>query len=771
MKSLCVAGLLALCAMFFLPAGHAQDSTVFTVGEIRIQGLDRIERGTVLAYTGFGLGDQINEQVLSAAIARLFDTGLFRDIEIAREGDDVIIILSENPTINNIRFEGMEALNEDTVLDLIKGQDIAVGRVFKRDTGESIVRIMGSFYRQSSYFLSSVQVVTVPLENNRIDLAVVVSEGEPSRISSIAIHGTEVFDEDSLLDLFELRTSGLINSFFDRDVYKQEVFEGDLERLRQYYFERGYIRLEILSSDVRVLTSSSGIAIDILVAEGAQYRFGSYQFTSPVKVDEQDIEAVEVFAEGEVYSESEVEVFRQQLRQLLRNRGYAFAQIELTEHIDDERFRVDLAFTADPDQIVEVRRIEFTGNDQTRDEVLRRQLEILENETFSQEKLDYSLLRLRRNQYLRHAEAIEKRVGEDQMDIDFNVIEDSRGRFLIGAGFSNASGVSFSLDILRNNILGSGNDLDLGFSTGDDETTVSVAFTEPNITDSGITRSFRVYSTNDKPDNDVTVENTIDRLGSALSYNVPIDRNWSWDTGTEYERSKLNRYNQILDRTDPTEPFDNQANAYATLYGESQNTFYLFGGLRYNSLNRSFDPSEGITGLANLRVSTFGSDAKYYQALIRGDYYAPVELGDEYVLKMSGQARYGDTYGSDDIFPFYKRYLLPSSLLRGFDVDRLGPQGNNRSIGGRFLLAASAEISRPLNVLDGESVRGGVFVDSAGLWDSVSHFQDANDDLKVAAGVFLKVRTPIFPIVLSYGIPVRSKDADQLQKFQFRVGF
>lgn len=286
MKIFLGAFVLLLCGFALSVEVRAQEDDVFTVTEIRIQGLDRIDRGTVLAYTGFGSGDQINEQILSAAINRLFETGLFRDIEIARDGDDVIIILSENPTINTIRFEGMEALNEDTVLGLISGQDIAIGRVFKRDTDDTIANILNSFYRQNSYFLSSAQVVTVPLESNRVDVVVVINEGEPARIGSLNIHGNVVFDEDDLTDLFELRTEGIINSFFDRDIFKQETFEGDLERLRQYYFERGYIRLQIIAQDVRVLSETSGVAIDILISEGAQYRFGEYQFASEVEIDE-----------------------------------------------------------------------------------------------------------------------------------------------------------------------------------------------------------------------------------------------------------------------------------------------------------------------------------------------------------------------------------------------------------------------------------------------------------------------------------------------------
>lgn len=418
-----------------------------------------------------------------------------------------------------------------------------------------------------------------------------------------------------------------------------------------------------------------------------------------------------------------------------------------------------------------MRKIGFTGNSQTRDEVLRRQLEILEGEVFSQEKLDYSLVRLRRNQYLNQAQAVENRVGEDQVDINFDVTESSRGTFLIGAGYSNASGVSFSLDILRNNIFGTGNDLDVNFSTSDDENKIELTFTQPNITDSGITRSFSVFSTNDKPDNNVTSENSIDRIGTRLTYNVPVDRNWSWDAGAEFERAKLNRFNEIVAREDATEPFDNLSREYAERYGERQDTYYVITGVRYNSLDRGFDPSEGISARLNVRTTAPGSDAKYYQAFLSGDFYQPVEFDAEYVLKISSQIRYSDSYGSGEIFPFYKRYLLPSSLLRGFDTDRIGPQGNNSSIGGRFLLAASAEIARPLNVLDGESVRGGLFVDSAGLWDSFDHFNDSRDLLKVSAGVFVKVRTPIFPIVLSYGFPVRSKPEDNLQKFQFRVGF
>lgn len=756
--------LLAAACCGLAAAGAAAQQGPFTVAEIRVTGLDKVEESTVLAFVPFGPGDEISPAELAATVARLFETGLFRDVEVMREGAAVVIDVSENPIISAIRFEGLAALNEDTLLDLLKGQGIAVGRIFKRGSNEFIEAAIRSLYRRQSRFLASARLVTVPLEDGRIDLVVEVSEGPQATIREINFHGNEIFATDELRGFFELKQESFVDSLLDRDVYDPSVLAGDLDRIRREYLNAGYIRFEVLSRDVKVIPDEGAIVIDVFLSEGSQYRFGEtfFEIEGDSITEERARGAVD-YEQGAVFADRQVDRTRDSLRRVLRRDGFAFATAEYETSIDDDQLLVAITYRLSNDRIAEIRSINFLGNNLTQDLVLRRQLEIVEGETFDIDKLEYSLTRLRRSGYLREVKASERRVGDDQVDIDIEVVEVAQGRLVVGAGYSNSDGVSFALDFARNNIFGSGNDFALKFETKDAGEALDLTFREPGITDSGITRLVNLYISDS--DGELTSSSAINDIGGRLVYTIPLDREWSWNAGMVAEQSRIaNHENLLADSTLPV------IRDYVARYGGDQNSLRLVSGVGYDSRDTAFDTTEGLLFSASAEYSLPGSDSQYYTTGLRGTYYAPLDdrrlniISGEFDFKAGGEV-------GDAVFPYYRRFFISSGQLRGFRTARLGPVENGSEIGGRFLAHGSVEVLRNLRLFDLDGVRGGAFVDAAGLWEDYDAFIDNTDEMRASVGAVLKIRTPLFPLSFTYAYPVVKEDEDALRRFQFNLGF
>ncbi|MBF2735424.1 MAG: outer membrane protein assembly factor BamA [Betaproteobacteria bacterium AqS2] len=756
--------LLAAACCGLLAAGAAAQQGPFTVAEIRITGLDKVEESTVLAFVSFGPGDEISPAELAGTVARLFETGLFRDVEVMREGNVVVIDVSENPIISAIRFEGLAAINEDTLLDLLKGQGIAVGRIFKRGSNEFIESAIRSLYRRQSRFLASARLVTVPLEDGRIDLVVEISEGPQATIREINFHGNEVFTVDELRGFFELKQESFVDSLLDRDVYDPSVLAGDLDRVRREYLNAGYIRFEVLSRDVKVIPDEGAIVIDVFLNEGSQYRFGEtfFEIEGDSISEERAMGAVD-YEPGQVFADRLVDRTRDSLRRVLRRDGFAFATAEYETAIDDDALVVAITYRLSNDRLAEIRSINFIGNNLTQDLVLRRQLEIVEGETFDIDKLEYSLTRLRRSGYLREVKASERRVGDDQVDIDIEVVEVAQGRLVVGAGYSNSDGVSFAFDFARNNIFGSGNDFALKFETKDSGQDLDLTFREPGITDSGITRLLNLYISDS--DGELTSSSAINDLGGRLVYTIPIDREWSWNAGMVAEQSRISNHENLLSSS--TLPVIRE---FVTRYEGEQNSLRLVSGIGYDSRDTAFDTTEGLLFNVNAEYSLPGSDSQYYTTGMRGTYYAPLDdrrlniISGEFDFKAGGEI-------GDAIFPYYKRFFISSGQLRGFRTTRLGPVENGSEIGGRFLAHGSVEVLRNLRLFDLDGVRAGAFMDAAGLWEDYDAFIDNSDEMRASVGAVLKIRTPLFPLSFTYAYPVVKEEEDALRRFQFNLGF
>ena len=756
--------------MFSSTVAHAQSSSRFEVEAVRILGLERISEGTVYGQVGFGIGDLVDDRVLSQAINRLYATGLFSEIEIGRDDNTVIIELIENPTIRTIRFENMTELDKDKVLALFAGRDIAPGRVFKRGDEEFIRQGVETFYQQVSRFLTSAKVITVPLEDNRVDIVVEVTESEEARITQIRFHGLEAFDEADIKSDLELRDSGLFVSFFDRDQYDETIFLADLERLRTFYANSGYIRFEILSHDVSIDPAGGGIHIDIFVSEGARYLFGDVEVNDAGNFLSQEIQDSMPFTQGAVFNDELVEEYRNTINNHLRDQGYAFSQTRAATLIDDESLIVNVRYSIIPGAIVQVNEIRFIGNNITSDEVLRQQMELFEGEIYDQDKLDYSLTRLRRTNYILGATANQIPISANEVDIEIVVAEANRGAFLIGVGYSSADKLVFNLNFQRSNIFGSGNDFSASAETGSSKQSLNVNFHQANITDSGISRTTGIFMSKEKPSSVSATDHSFNRYGLRVNYRIPLDRDWSWTAGLEGSKVGINNYSalvgaQPLPATSPTD----RAREYALRYGDSQNNLKASLGLRYDTRDRATATTEGLETDLTFEVALPPTKAKYYKVQAVANYFYPIVKDRTSILQVSGRLGFADEIGNN-IYPYYERFFVGAGQLRGFHPSYTGIRdARGASIGGRVLASWSVETETQLDIFDGQSVRGGVFFDAAGLWEDFSDFSDKLDHTRASVGVVVKIRTPVFPLSFSYAFPISREENDVLQKFQFRI--
>ena len=745
---------LLLAAALFGRGGPAVAQEAFEVSEIRIVGIDRIEAVSVLSNITFSRGSLIDAEVVANSIASLYATGLFRDVEIARDGNAVIVTLVENPVIASIRYVGMDELDEDDINEILESQGIAVGRVLRRGLEKDIERIVQASYSTTANYLTVVRVSTIPQEGGNIDVVVTVNEGQEIRVSDIRIFGNSAFAEDELLDLFELNPFGLFSGFFDNDIYTQSALDGDIGRLRSFYTGDGYIRFEVLSREVKISLDEFSVAIHIYIREGARYKFAEPEIVGiDDLIEEEEVADLQPFEDGQVYSDVEAGRYTRALRDALRNRGYAFAQVSDSFELDDASQQVKMTYTAQPGKVVQVRRINFVGNNETLDEVLRRQFILFEGETFSADKLNRSLLRLRRNSYLLNAQAREIRISDTEIDIEVTVAEAKTGNITFGIGYSKADGVSYEASYSRRNFLGSGNDLSFSLSHSESQNTFSISYQQNFFTDTGISRAFNMYLRNETESSDATSSFNLDRFGGSIRYIVPIDDNWSWNPGIEFEQLDIENYQALAAST------VNLADKFIDRYAGDPIFTNLLLGVRYDSRNRGIDPTDGMLHSFDTEIGIPLGDVEYYQLRYTGNIYANIGAG--FVADVGAKVRFGGDYG-DGVYPFYKRFSLGRTDLRGFKSSTIAPDG------GLLLMHASVDVLRPIGFL-GEAAKAGVFVDYGNLWADADSFEVG--EFRGTAGVQLRIITPAVPMLFTYGIPFAKEDDDVEEKFQFAIGF
>jgi len=733
------------------------------VEDIRIEGIQRIAAGTVFNYLPVKIGEELSESRYAEAIRALYKSGYFQDIRLERQGNTLIVVVEERPAIASVEFSGNKEFNNEELKEALKGIGLSEGEVFKQAILETVEDELRRQYYANGKYSVKVTSTATPVERNRVAIRIDISEGKVARIKEINIVGNTAFDDDELLEQFELTLPAWYSFFSRNDQYSKQKLASDLETLSSYYLNRGYLKFNIDSTQVSITPNKQDIYITINITEGGQYRVSDVKVSGKLLyVDEELFKAVKV-RNGDVFSRRLIVDSTDSLTELMANDGYAFANINAIPDVNEQDKTVSLTFFVDPGRRVYVRRINVSGNSKTKDEVIRRELRQIENSWMSTKSVEQSTTRLERLGYFNQVNVETPSVpgNPDQVDINYSVVEQPSGALTAGIGFSQSQGLLLSTSVTQDNFLGSGTRFGFSISTREADTAYGLNYMNPYYTADGVSRGFNVLLKERDAEELGTSDYTTDQLLMRVNYGFPVSETNTIFAGFGYERLELK-----LASGAPIEIRDfaaNQDDAYKNLVAVAS-----WVGDRRNRVALLAD--RGTYNLISGEFTFPGSDLEYYRITYRHQTYVP--LTRRITLLLNGELGIGDGYGDLDDLPFLEHFYAGGvASVRGFQDNTLGPKDSEgEPFGGDFRVVGNAEFLMPMPFFDEDdrAWRFGTFLDAGNVFAETGDF--ALDELRYSAGIGMRWLSPIGPLKASWAYPLNDEDDDKIQRFQFTFG-
>lgn len=752
LRALCIA-LVCLCG--------SVSAADFVVEDIRLEGLRRISAGTVFNYLPVNVGDIADESTAGNAIRKLFETGFFKDVKVEREGSVLVVQVEERPAVASITFNGNDILDSDELKESLKRIGFNEGDVFNRSTYDRVEQeLQRTYFAQGRYAVEIKSTVT-PLERNRVGVNFDISEGRAAAISKINIVGNTVFDDDDLIDEFELTTSGWTTWISRSDQYSKERLSGDLETLRSYYLDRGYINFNVDSTQVSLTPDKQDVYITINVTEGERFRISEIELAGDLKAPEGELAKLVALREGDIFSRKRVSETTSALVGRLGQDGYAFANVNSAPDIDNAAKTVKLTFFVDPGMRVYVRRIAFKGNSRTRDEVLRREMRQIEGAWIDTSKVERSKTRLERLGYFTEVNVETPAVAgtQDQVDLEIIVEEQASGNFLAGVGFSQSQGLVLSSELSQDNFFGTGNRVSFSFNNSDVNRSYGIGFLNPYWSDDGVSLGFDgSYRESDAADANLS-SYTIDELQGGMTFGVPVNEFDFLNLGVNAKRTNF-------------KPGGNASTEVLQLSrseGDEFTTLSLTATYAHDTRNRRVLPDSGSVTRLSGEIAVPGGDLTFYKTTLFHQQYIP--LFTDYTLKLEGELGYGEGYGDTDDLPLYENFLAGGiRSVRGFEANTLGPRDSrNEPFGGNLKMVGSAEVILPIPFLENvKSVRLTSFLDGGTVFGNNQDFD--TDDFRFSAGLGAVWLSPFGAMTFSYAVPLKTKSADETEPLQFTFG-
>ncbi len=747
-------------AGLLLLAFHATTAAAiepFVIKDIRVEGIQRTEAGTVFGYLPVKVGDTLTDDKAAQAIRALFATGFFSDVSLERDGDVLVVVVQERPSIAQIEFIGLKEFNKEHVTAGMRQVGLAEGRIFDKGLLDRAEQELKRQYLSVGRYAVNVTTTVTPLERNRVSVNFTVDEGEVSKIRQISIIGAQVFREKDLLGLFVLRTPGLMTWYSKHDQYSRQKLSADLENLRSHYLDRGYLEFNIDSTQVSITPDKKDIYITVGITEGRKYTVSDIKIAGEMLIPEQEIRKLIKIKPGEVFSRSRLTESTKLIGERLGNDGYAFANVNAAPSLDKEKQLAVFTFFLDPGRRVYVRRINVTGNTRTRDEVVRREMRQLEGGWYSTEKINLSKQRIDRLGYFNEVSLETPAVQgtTDQVDVNVSVTEKPTGMFLFGAGFGSSDGLVFSSSISQNNIFGSGRNVGAAVNSSKVNTNYSLSYTDPYYTVDGVSRGFDVYYRKTDPSGNQLGAYQTKTWGGALRYGVPVTEQDTIQYGLGYENT------DIVTFTDSPLNYKD----YVNTFGASNSNLFVTAGWVRDGRDSLLYTTSGTLQRAYAEISVPAGTLKYYK--FNYQYQRHFPLTRHLTFMVNGEAGYGDGYGGKPL-PFFKNFYAGGiSSLRGYKAYTIGPKDtNNDPRGGSRKLLGTAEVLFPFPGLENDrSVRMSAFFDAGTIGDTFS-----SRELRYSTGVTITWVSPFGPLKVSAAIPVRDKPGDRKQPIQFTFG-
>jgi len=732
----------------------------FTIENIRLEGIRRIASGTVYNYLPVKVGEHFDQDKASKAISALFKTGFFQDIRLHRDNNDLIIQVVERPAIYTIEVEGNQDITTEELMRVLKHTGLQSGRVFNRSLLEKVELALKRQYFSRGQYSINLKTTITPISRNRVTITLDISEGLIARIHQITLVGNQSFSDEELRDEMALTTQHWFSFFSSRDQYSKQKLAADLESLRTFYLDRGYINFNTDSTQVTISPNKKDVYITINFTEGDEYTVSQVKIAGHTIVPEEELREKIKIQVGDLFSSKQVTTSTDALLTRLGEEGYAFAHINAVPEIDTDNKTVGLTFFIDQGKRVYVRRINFKGNVVTRDEVLRREMRQMEGAWISTKQVKRSLTRLKRLGYFDEVEFETNLVPgtTDQIDLDYTVVERPSGNIIAGVGYSQMQGILFNANLIQDNFLGSGKRVGLTFNNNQINTTYRFSYYNPYATIDGISRGFSLfYRTTDAEEANLS-RYTSDVYGATLNYGIPLSEYNRFYLGGAFDHTKLK-----TTRLSADEVFQ-----FIEENGDTYRSYRLTSSWSYDSRNRYLFPDRGTLQSFFAEVALPFSDLNYYKVGYNHEWLHP--LGKEFILLLKGNVAYGDGYGDDDDLPFFENYTAGGTRsVRGFRGNTLGPlDSRGRPYGGNLKVVGNAEIILPPFFKKQREFRFSLFLDAGNVYGVDEEFESSQ--LRYSAGISAIWLSPIGMFNFSFAKPLNQKEGDQVQTFQFTIG-
>ena len=782
----------------------------FVVRDIKIRGLQRISEGTVYNYLPVTVGERFSLDNTAPSIKSLFKTGFFKDISMVREGSTLVINVVERPSIAKIVFEGNKDLSKDDLTKALKKIGLSEGKTFDRQLLDKVEQELNRQYLSHGKYGLTIKTEVTDLTRNRVAVFIKISEGRVAKIKEINIVGNNVFEDAELLKKLELNTSNLLSFYTKDDQYSKQKLSADLETLRSYYLDRGYINFNIESTQVAITPDKKDIYVTINVKEGDVYTLDKVKLAGNLVVPADDLIKLMKVGPGETFSRKQATETSKAISDRLGDEGYAFANVNMIPEIHETTKTVDMTFFVDPAKRVSVRRINIKGNTKTRDEVLRREMRQMEASWASSSKIERSKTRLERLGYFEDVSVETPPVAgtADEIDVNYTVTEKPSGNLMAGVGYSQVQGIVLNANISQDNVFGSGKRVNLAFNNSDYLTSYQFGFYNPYFTVDGVSQGYNLgYSSRDAGAINISNYNT-DVVNAGINFGLPINEydNIRFDLDAKYTTLKTTSWSsdQIRNFLECKSINSCAGGTTAGAVG-TQESYFTFApaiGWTHDTLNRAIFPTNGGQQRLSALATVPGSDLEYFKMSYKHQMYFPI--AKDLTLRLHGEAAYGDGYGSTEELPFFENYFAGGTgSVRGFRNNTLGPRETremgcnspqinadgtttpqiagacnyrNYSIGGSTKVIANAELFFPVPFMsETKSVRLGAFIDAGSLSNGFNV-----DNMKYSAGISGEWMSPFGALSVSAEQPINAQSGvysaggqtyqDEKQIFQFNFG-
>ncbi|QLI80083.1 outer membrane protein assembly factor BamA [Chitinibacter fontanus] len=734
----------------------------FTVRDIRVEGLQRTDAGTVFNYLGVKVGEPFDDAKASQAIRNLFATGFFDDVRIEADKDVIVVTVDERPTVAQININGSKLIEKDQIKAALKAQSLAESQIFQQETLDLAINELKQQYYSRGRYSVEIKPTVTKLDRNRVGIQIDISEGDVAQIKSINFVGNKVYSEDDLRAAMSLTTSNWMTWYTKTDQYSKQKFGADLEGIKSLYMDNGYIKFSIESTTVALSEDKSEMYLTVNIREGEQYKFASVDLATTLPEYKEPLLALALIKAGNIYSREEVNKSTAAISNYLGEHGYAFVNVNPLPEIDEDKKLVSINFMVDPGKKTSVRRINIDGNNLTRDEVVRRELRQMESAEYDLSKIKRSKERLQQLGYFSEVNIETPIVPDalDQVDMNVSVVEQKTGNFNFGVGYGQGEGVLFQASVSQANFLGTGKRFSAELNTSSSAKTYALSMRNPYATADGVMFGWSVYVRSTDPSQMELGEYSTNSKGVNFNFGMPTSDFNNIGLGLNYENLKI-----TTNSSSPSYVID-----HVKQYGDVSDTFSLLANWDADDRDSATFPTKGWYRKLNAEVAVPPSDLTYYKLSAQSQFFYSFREKSPITFAWNIELGYGSGYSGDDL-PFYKNYFAGGvNSVRGYKSGSLGPKDENGdAIGGTTRFVNNLELYMPPpGMKDDKSMRFSVFADAGNIWTK-GETPDFGS-LRYSAGVGFTWISPIGPLKLIWAKPFNNKDGDKTESIQFQLG-